>query len=126
LLRALSQWDVGGQHKIRPLWRHYYTNTDALIYVVDAADSERLDEAKEELHRLLIDDELRNCPVLIFANKMDLPKALSVKDVAAGLGLDKLRNRAWHVQGTMAVKGEGLYEGLDWVSTQLKKKKSSS
>merc|ERR1719334_1678812 len=52
-------WDVGGQTKIRPLWRHYYRGTDALIWVVDASDLERIEESEEEMHSVLNDDELR-------------------------------------------------------------------
>jgi GTPase SAR1 family protein len=66
-------WDVGGQDKIRPLWRHYYTGTQGLVFVVDSQDRERIDEAKQELHRILSDREMKDCLLLIFANKQDLP-----------------------------------------------------
>jgi GTPase SAR1 family protein len=66
-------WDVGGQDKIRPLWRHYYTGTQGLVFVVDSQDRERLDEAKQELHRILSDREMKECLLLVFANKQDLP-----------------------------------------------------
>ena len=65
-------WDVGGQDKIRPLWRHYYTGTQALIFVVDAADRDRIDEARQELHRIINDREMREAIILVFANKQDL------------------------------------------------------
>ena len=55
----MSMWDVGGQNKIRPLWRHYYQGTDALIYVVDSSDRDRLEEAAEELQAILADDLMR-------------------------------------------------------------------
>lgn len=66
-------WDVGGQDKIRPLWRHYYTGTQGLVFVVDSKDEERIDEAKQELHRILSDREMKDCLLLVFANKQDLP-----------------------------------------------------
>lgn len=86
-------WDVGGQDKIRPLWRHYYTGkedivssyesrpvtiwfpagTQGLIFVVDCADRDRIDEARQELHRIINDREMRDAIILIFANKQDLP-----------------------------------------------------
>jgi hypothetical protein len=66
-------WDVGGQDKIRPLWRHYYTGTQGLVFVVDSQDRERVDEAKQELHRILSDREMKDCLLLVFANKQDLP-----------------------------------------------------
>ena len=62
-------WDVGGQDKIRPLWRHYFQNTQGLIFVVDSNDRERVGEARDELHRMLQEDELRDAVLLIFANK---------------------------------------------------------
>lgn len=65
--------DVGGQDKIRPLWRHYYTGTQGLIFVVDSADRDRIDEARQELHRIINDREMRDAIILVFANKQDLP-----------------------------------------------------
>jgi ADP-ribosylation factor protein 1 len=115
-------WDIGGQSKIRPLWHHYYTGTDALIYVVDSNDHERMEEASEELRSVLSDSEMHNIPVLILANKQDLPYALSVSAVAQKLQLSSLPNK-WFVAKTCATSGEGLYEGLDWLTNTLNRKK---
>jgi len=116
-------WDVGGQDKIRHLWIHYYKNTDGLIFVVDSNDQDRIDEAAEELKKLLAEEELKNCPVLVLANKQDLNGALALGEVIKRLGLGDLNGRTWLVQGTSATTGQGLKEGLDWmVSTFLKKK----
>ena len=71
-------WDVGGQDKIRPLWRHYYTGTQGLVFDVDSQDRERVDEAKQELHRILSDREMKDCLLLVFANKQDLPGGMFV------------------------------------------------
>jgi len=114
----LNMWDVGGQHKIRTLWHHYFQNTDAMIYVVDSSDRERIEEAREELYRCLKDDLLANVPLLVYANKADLPKAMRAQEIVPALGLDKMR-REWHVQESVAVKGDGLYEGLDWLAKTL-------
>merc|ERR1712178_181925 len=118
---SFTVWDVGGQDKIRPLWRHYYQNTQGLIYVVDSSDAERVSEAQEELHKMLGEDELRDAIVLVFANKQDLPNALSVTDITSKLGLNNLR-RKWYVQAACATQGTGLYEGLDWLSNELSSK----
>jgi len=115
----MSVWDVGGQTKLRPLWRHYYRNTDALIFVVDSADVDRLAEAREELHHVLSDDEMRGAVVLVFSNKQDLPGAESVASLSDKMGLAALRERQWMVQGCCATSGDGLYEGLDWLSAAL-------
>ena len=112
-------WDVGGQDKIRPLWRHYYTGTQGLVFVVDSQDRERIDEAKQELHRILSDREMKDCLLLIFANKQDLPgggnhsvhlsprytsnfhlfrfEAMSPAEVTEKLGLHRMRDRSWYV-----------------------------
>eukprot|EP01105_Mastigella_eilhardi_P003436 TRINITY_DN1439_c0_g1_i3.p2 TRINITY_DN1439_c0_g1~~TRINITY_DN1439_c0_g1_i3.p2 ORF type:complete len:180 (+),score=84.16 TRINITY_DN1439_c0_g1_i3:39-578(+) len=112
-------WDVGGQDKIRPLWRHYFQNTQGLIFVVDSNDRERVSEAKEELQKMLSEDELRDAALLVFANKQDLPQAMSVAEVTDKLGLHNLRTRKWYMQAACATSGDGLYEGLDWLSNIL-------
>jgi small GTP-binding protein len=109
-------WDVGGQDKIRPLWRHYYQNTQGVIFVVDSNDRERISEAAEELQKMLREDELREAAVLVLANKQDLPQAMSVAEVTDKLGLHSMRNRKWYIQATCATSGDGLYEGLDWLA----------
>jgi len=116
-------WDVGGQDKIRPLWRHYYQNTQAVIFVVDSNDKERSGEASEELQKMLREDELREAALLVLANKQDLPNAMSVAEVTDKLGLHSMRNRKWYIQACCATSGDGLYEGLDWLSNTLSKKK---
>mmetsp|Transcript_47803 Transcript_47803/g.117118 ORF Transcript_47803/g.117118 Transcript_47803/m.117118 type:complete len:183 (-) Transcript_47803:15-563(-) len=116
-------WDLGGQTSIRPYWRCYYTNTDAIIYVVDSADQERLGVAKEELVAMLGEDELKDAILLVFANKQDLPGAMSVAHVSEGLGLDTIKTRQWCIFKTSAIKGSGLYEGLDWLVTAIKNNK---
>ena len=134
---SFTVWDVGGQDKIRPLWRHYFQNTQGLIFVVDSNDRfvtyyfeieftfvfvfrERIGEARDELMRMLAEDELREAVLLIFANKQDLPNAMNVAEITDKLGHHSLRNRNWYIQATCATSGKGLYEGLDWLSNQLK------
>uniref|UniRef100_A0A8C1USP7 ADP-ribosylation factor n=1 Tax=Cyprinus carpio TaxID=7962 RepID=A0A8C1USP7_CYPCA len=118
---CFTVWDVGGQDKIRPLWRHYFQNTQGLIFVVDSNDRERVAESAEELSKMLQEDELREAVVLVFANKQDLPNAMAVSELTDKLGLQSLRSRTWYVQATCATQGTGLYEGLDWLSNELSK-----
>jgi len=119
---SFTVWDVGGQDKIRPLWRHYFQNTQGLIFVVDSNDRERINEARDELHKMLNEDELRDAIVLVFANKQDLPNAMTAAELTDKLGLNQLRSRQWYIQATCATQGHGLYEGLDWLSSQLSKR----
>eukprot|EP00913_Durusdinium_trenchii_P017141 g16120.t1 len=109
----LTVWDIGGQDIIRPLWRHYFLGTHAMIFVVDSSDHKRMQEAREELWTMLKEPDFTpQAPVLILANKQDLPDAMSAKEVTEQLGLSELRGRAFHVQPSSAPKGEGLFEGL--------------
>ncbi|KAK9119727.1 hypothetical protein Scep_017820 [Stephania cephalantha] len=121
---SFTVWDVGGQDKIRPLWRHYFQNTQGLIFVVDSNDRDRVVEARDELHRMLNEDELRDAVLLVFANKQDLPNAMNAAEITDKLGLHSLRQRHWYIQSTCATSGEGLYEGLDWLSNNIANKAS--
>ena len=86
-------WDIGGQHKLRSLWQHYFENTQGLIYVIDSNDAERLEESRESLHMILNDEAMRDVPLLIYANKMDLPNAMTVPQLIERMGLTTLRGR---------------------------------
>ena len=119
---SFTVWDVGGQDKIRPLWRHYYQNTEGLIFVVDSNDRERLENSRTELHKMLNEDELKDAVVLVYANKQDLPNAMNASEMTDKLGLHSLRARQWFIQATCATTGDGLYEGLDWLTNILKNK----
>lgn len=78
---AFQVWDVGGQEKLRPLWKSYTRRTDGLVFVVDAAETERMEEAKVELHRIARSAENQGVPVLVLANKQDLDGAVSALEV---------------------------------------------
>jgi len=119
-------WDVGGQQSLRPLWHHYYENTNAIIFVVDSSDRERIDDdsgcsAQIELHRVLEDQELTGRPLLVFANKQDMQDAMTVEEMTKRLNLEKLRDRQWQIQGSSANSGDGLAQGLQWLATTLTK-----
>ncbi|TPX31136.1 hypothetical protein SmJEL517_g05445 [Synchytrium microbalum] len=88
---SLTVWDVGGQERIRPLWAHYFQNSEALIFLVDSNDRDphRISEARDELQRLLSDEVLGDIPVLLYVNKQDLPFAAPALKVADELGLNR-------------------------------------
>merc|ERR1712228_144874 len=85
-------WDIGGQDKIRKLWRYYYENTQGLIFVIDSNDRDRIEDAREELTKILHEDEMRDAAVLVFANKQDLPNSMPAAEVSEKLGLCNMRN----------------------------------
>lgn len=119
----LTVWDIGGQEQIRRLWRYCrkltkfgltiadYQNTNGIVFVVDASDRERIFEAREELADMLKADELRNAALLVYANKQDMPNAMTAVELTDNLGLYDVRQRDWYVQGTCATAGEGLNDG---------------
>merc|ERR1711988_1305342 len=109
-------WDIGGQDKIRKLWRYYYQGTQGLIFVLDSNDRDRIEDAREELAKMLMEEEMRDAVLLVFANKQDLPNAMTAAEVTEKLGLYSMRNRQWFMQSTCASTGDGLHEGLDWLS----------
>lgn len=82
-------------HTQRPLWRHYYQNTDALIFVVDSNDRDRLPECKDELWRFTQEDELKDCVLLVLANKQDLPNAMTTQEITDKLELNSIIDRKW-------------------------------
>ena len=120
---SFTVWDIGGQDKIRTLWRYYYQGTHGIIFVVDSNDRERIEIARHELRRMLNEDELQDCVVLVFGNKQDLENSMSATEISDKLGLHSLRNRKWFVQSSCATSGDGLYEGLDWLSSTLSQKR---
>lgn len=127
----LTIWDVGGCDKIRPLWRHYFQNTQVLVMVVDSVDDERLgtpsdagyESASGLLRSMLQEDELNDAILLVYCNKQDIPGAKSPEFIAERLGLRSLRNRTILLQGCCATRGDGLLEGLDQMVHALQEKK---
>mmetsp|Transcript_20841 Transcript_20841/g.65558 ORF Transcript_20841/g.65558 Transcript_20841/m.65558 type:complete len:199 (+) Transcript_20841:62-658(+) len=117
----LTVWDIGGQDKIRRLWRHYLEGCDAVIFVVDSADAARLDLARDELRSLADEPQLRDAKFLVFANKQDLPTRLRPERVVDVLALRNLRQE-WFLVPACAVRGDGLCLGMDWLSRRLNDK----
>ena len=111
-------FDIGGQDKIRTLWRHYYNGTDAVIFIVDSNDRERFEEVSETLHKVMEDPSLSNAKLLVWANKQDLPRAANVTDLSKILQLNSIK-QDWYIQPCSAMNGTGLFEGLDWLSSKL-------
>lgn len=111
---------------MRTVWDAYYHNTNVMfwliqgiIYVIDSTDFDNLEESKIEFLKLLKSEELKNAVILIYANKQDRPNAKSVSDLIQIYGLDKINTHTWHVEACSAKTGEGLMNGLNWLSDQL-------
>merc|ERR1711865_64327 len=112
-------WDLGGEDKIRALWRHHYAGIDVVVFVVDSGDVRRIKEAANELWMMAQSEELRDARLLVVANKQYLPTAMSVSEVADQLHLHKLEKRQWYIQGASSNGGEGVCEALEWIAFAL-------
>eukprot|EP01112_Ceratiomyxa_fruticulosa_P008799 TRINITY_DN227_c0_g1_i9.p1 TRINITY_DN227_c0_g1~~TRINITY_DN227_c0_g1_i9.p1 ORF type:complete len:185 (+),score=41.34 TRINITY_DN227_c0_g1_i9:326-880(+) len=116
---VLNVWDVSGQEKIRPLWVHYFQNTQAVIYVIDASDEGRVSESKKELLRIMDTKEVEGIPFLLFANKHDVPNALQAGEITKLFELEKIKNNNYTVAQGSAKTGEGVMDAFDKVKEMI-------
>jgi len=114
-------YDMSGQGRYRNLWEHYYTDVEAIIFVLDSTDRLRMCVAKEELIQLLTHEDIKKtrAPVLFFSNKMDIPGALTPEECMDEMDLDKIRDKAWHITSSNALTGVGVNEGIEWLCSNI-------
>ncbi|NWR49515.1 ARL14 protein, partial [Regulus satrapa] len=118
---TLTFWDVGGQKKMRELWSNFLEGTDGLLYVVDSSDKHRLEESRREFELILKNEFIKNVPVVVLANKQDLPGALNAEEITRRFRMKKhCSDRNWYVQPCCAITGQGLAEALQRVATFAK------
>ena len=91
--------------------------------MIDSTDVDRMEDAKDEFHAILEEEELKDACILVYANKQDMPGAIDDAKVSEALGLSQIQSRQWAIFKTSAVKGTGLFEGLDWLSNALSTKR---
>ena len=114
----ITIWDIGGQDKIKTLWRHYYQNCHhAVIFVLDATDRERFQTAVTDFQHVMTEPELNEAVFLILANKMDLPSSMTLQEIATGMSLHTYGNSKVCLMGSCAITGDGLNDGLEWIRT---------
>ena len=118
----LQVWDLGGQENLRAAWDAYYENTHAVIFVIDSADDSQMQTAKAEFLTMLVHNELKDVVLLIFANKSDMPTARDPDELTEIYGFGEIEHHEWKLQPCCALTGEGLAEGLDWLSNKLSEK----
>ena len=115
-----TMWDLNARGNRMGKWKPFLsTNSQGIIFVVNCADVERIDEARQELEKVLREDAVLSVPLLVFANHQDLPNAISAEVVTEKLGLHAVRQRKWFVQPSVATTGVGLQEGLAWIGGEL-------
>lgn len=119
---GFTAFDMSGQGRYRDLWEHYYKDCQGVVFVIDSSDRLRLVVVREELDLLLQHPDIsgRRFPILFFANKMDVRDALSSVKIAAGLGLERILDKPWHICASNALTGEGLQEGVEWLTQQVR------
>lgn len=118
---TLSAWLSGGRSGIRPRTKLFYQNSSGFIYVVDSDDRELIERAKKELHEIKAEGWFQGIPLLIFANKQDLPNAMSLDEIRDKLALNELFDETmiWHLQGASALENKGIQEGLQWLTNNI-------
>jgi len=116
---SFTVFDMSGQGRYRNLWEHYYKEVGGIIFCIDSTDKIRMCVAKDELEALISHAELTNVPIVFFANKMDLPAALTPVECVKDLQLDHVTKHAWHIAASNALTGEGIDEGITWLGDQM-------
>lgn len=116
-------FDMSGQNKYRNLWTHYVSEIVGIVFVVDSCDTMRICIVKDELDQLLqqagIAKNLK-IPVLFYANKQDLPKALTAAQLSELLELSSAcKGRQWTIVPSNALNGTGVDEGINWLTQHL-------
>lgn len=114
-------WDIGGQETLRSAWSTYYTHAQFVILVVDSTDRERLPIIKAELYQALAHEDLNKSSLLVFANKQDIKNSMTAAEISQQLNLTSIKEHPWHIQACCALTGEGLYQGLEWIVSNIKK-----
>ncbi|XP_058174214.1 ADP-ribosylation factor-like protein 6 [Anopheles ziemanni] len=117
-----TAFDMSGATRYRSLWEHHFKACKGIVFVIDSSDRMRLVVVKDELEILLQHPDIANrrVPILFFANKMDCTEALSSVKIAAGLGLEKIKDKPWHISSSNALTGEGLQDGVQWMVHQIR------
>ncbi|KAG2180270.1 hypothetical protein INT43_004059 [Umbelopsis isabellina] len=112
---TLKLWDIGGQPRFRSMWERYCRGVNAIVFVVDAADHDKIDAARTELKSLLEKPQLSNIPVLVLGNKNDLPGALNVEELIETLNLKTITNREVSCYSISAKNQVNIDITLQWL-----------
>ncbi|CAB1327784.1 unnamed protein product [Coregonus sp. 'balchen'] len=118
---ALTVWDVGGQAKMMANWKYYLEGCKAMVFVVDSSDRARIGEAQKALKKVLSDDNMKGIPLMVLANKKDLPNSMNIREVSNQLELPSYKDRAWEIQACSGLKGMGLQQAFLSVAKLIKK-----
>uniref|UniRef100_A0A3B5PZI9 ADP-ribosylation factor-like protein 14 n=1 Tax=Xiphophorus maculatus TaxID=8083 RepID=A0A3B5PZI9_XIPMA len=118
---SLTLWDIGGQKSMRQNWQYYLDECKALVFVVDSTDAGRMPEAQKALKSILSDERLRGVPLMVLANKKDLPNSMTIREVSNKLNLNSFTDRVWEIQACSATQGLGLQQAFLTVNKLIKR-----
>ncbi|XP_055915610.1 ADP-ribosylation factor-related protein 1 [Eupeodes corollae] len=119
----LNFWDLGGQTELQSLWDKYYEECHGVIYVIDSNDRDRMEESKLIFDTMIKNDHLSGVPLLVLANKQDLPDVMGVREIKpvfqqAG---EHIGRRDCLIMPVSALTGEGVDEGIQWLVEAVKR-----
>ncbi|KAG0023783.1 ADP-ribosylation factor-like protein 8B [Podila clonocystis] len=119
---TMKLWDIGGQPRFRSMWERYCRGVNAIVFVIDAADHDKLEAARTELRNLLDKPQLANIPVLVLGNKNDLPGALTVDQIIEVMNLKQIANREVSCYSISAKNQVNIDITLQWLTKKGKGK----
>ncbi|KAI9361893.1 ADP-ribosylation factor family-domain-containing protein [Pilaira anomala] len=121
----INFWDLGGQRDLQSIWERYYTECHAIVFVVDSTDPIRLEECRDTFEKMITNDAVEGVPVLMLANKQDVPGALRVEEVKEVFNkiAVKLGARDSRVLPVSALEGNGVEDAIDWLVLRLHRNK---
>ena len=119
----MNFWDLGGQEELQSLWHKYYAESHAIIYVIDAHDRDRIEESKDVFDKMIMSEHLEGVPLLILANKQDLPECMGVREVKPVFNQSAhlIGQRDCLVTPVCALTGDGVDEGIRWLVQCIKR-----
>jgi len=119
---VIKVWDIGGQQRFRQMWWRYCRGVNCIVYVVDSADNDNIELAKEELKELLANKNIQDSiPVLVLGNKNDLPNALTAEQLASALELHKIEGREVCYYSISCKNVVNIDKTLEWLIQHAKK-----
>ncbi|CCE62322.1 hypothetical protein TPHA_0C01660 [Tetrapisispora phaffii CBS 4417] len=123
----LKFWDVGGQQNLRSMWPEYYPQSHGIIFVVDSTDRQRINEWKDALQSIIMDDEIEGIPVLMLANKQDREDTMEIQDIKQIFNqiAEHLGARDSRVLPVSALTGDGVKDAADWLVVRLQRNKQN-
>jgi len=117
---TIKLWDIGGQPRFRSMWERYCRGVNAIVYMVDAADQDKIEASRNELHNLLERPQLAGIPILVLGNKRDLPGALDETGLIERMGLSAVQDREICCYSISCKEKDNIDITLQWLIAHSK------